>query len=193
MTITPEQIAAAENAAKKGTGNAALLVHVNAFLADKPNGASNAEIYDGLVSAGVEMAGADPRSNLNSYLARWGTAGALESKGVGVWAAKSVTPAAPPSFLVSDSNGNAAHIDTGPNGTLVTDPDTNAPSFLGTPVEQPVSDTLTEDFPGYEPLKDAGYTTRASLTGATEDSLMQIAGIGKATAGKIVAAFALAV
>jgi hypothetical protein len=43
------------------------------------------DIYDGLVAAGVEMAGADPRSNLTSYLSRWGTAGSLVDKGTGKW------------------------------------------------------------------------------------------------------------
>lgn len=181
QAVAPKEVAA-ENAAKKGTGNAALLTAVNTFLAGKES-ATNAEIYDGLVSAGVEMAGADPRSNLNSYLARWGTAGALESKGVGVWAAKTITPAAPqtsaPSFL------------TPPSEPTTEQPQTTAPAFLAPSTEQaPASDDLPTDFPMVEALKEAGYTTKASLSGKTVEELVQIPGIGAKSAEKIVAALA---
>lgn len=166
--------AKAENSQKKGFGNAALLVAVKALLADKPDGATNQSIYDGLMAAGVTMAGADPRGNLNSYLSRWGAAGALLDKGSGKWG----MPTAAPSFL-----------------GVPAVPDAAAPSFLSNP---PVSgenvsivgDILGKDFPGVEPLNEAGFTTKDELAGKTQEDLVAIPGIGAKTAEKILAALA---
>ena len=156
----------------KGTSNGALLAAVTAFLATRPDGATNQEVFDSLLSSGVEMAGADPRANMNSYLSRWASAGSLVSKGTGKWGA--VTVAAPPSFLAA------------PPAVV----EQVAPGFLTNPDEQVVYDILGEDFPGVEALAEAGITTLASLAGSTKESLVAIPGIGAKTADKILAALA---
>lgn len=149
---------------KKGPGNGALLASVVAVLTGKPDGLTNDEIFTGLQAAGVAMAGENPRDNLNAYLSRWGAvkAGGLVSAGTGKWKLESAV-AAPPAFLNSAPSA--------------TEPDEDFPG-------------LGEDFPGYEPLKAAGITTKDALVGKTKDELTAIAGIGAKTADKILEALA---
>lgn len=205
QAIAPKE-AAAENAGKKGTVNKELLTHVTAFLATKTDGATNQEIFDALLSAGVEMAGEKARENLNSYLSRWASAGSLVSNGAGKYGV------VPPSFLVAPIETTQSFT---PMPSLITpsEPVTPtpvpafaapippvepvvAPSFLApveptTPVEPAVvSDVLGDDFPGAEALAEAGLNTRESLTGKTAADLVAIPGIGAKTADKILAALA---
>jgi hypothetical protein len=178
----------------KGAGNSVLLGHVKAYLADKPEGATNQDIYDGLVAAGVEMAGADPRANLTSYLSRWGSAGSLVDKGTGKWG---VAPAAPgfltppaaeaPPAPPAEAPGFLAPPVAAPEAPAAP---AEAPGFLAPPAEgtPAVTDALGEDFPGVEALADAGITTRSGLAGKTAADLVAIPGIGAKTAEKILAA-----
>lgn len=172
--VAPKEVAA-DTASRKGTGNKELLAAVTAFLATKPDGASNQEIFDALLSGGVEMAGDKARENLNSYLSRWASAGSLVNKGTGAWGVAIQAPITPPSFL-----GTPAAVAPEPVVTI----ETPAPSFLA-PV---ASDALGDEFPGVEALTEAGITTKASLVGKTAEDLVAIPGIGAKTAGKILAA-----
>lgn len=203
QALAPKEVAA-ENAARKGTGNKELLGHVTAFLATKPDGATNTEIYDALLSAGVEMAGADPRANLTSYLSRWGSAGSIVSKGTGKWGVGApVAPVAPaPSFVPVAPP--APPIEQPAFVPAPVAPVELQPAFVpAPPAEQPVAPSfvpvapaptepvvLTADFPGFEPLTAAGFTTLASLAGKTAEELTAIPGIGAKTADKILAALA---
>lgn len=171
--LAPKEVAAESKA--KGAGNAALLAAVVKVLADKPEGLSNDQIFDAVKAQGLELAGAKPRDNFNAYLSRWGTAGQIVNLGVGKWGPVTATPPAAPGFLTPPADANQPVEQTPP-----------APGFLA----PPASDDLTAEFPGFEPLRDAGYTTKASLAGKSAEDLTAIAGIGAKTAGRILEALA---
>lgn len=48
-----------------------------------------------------------------------------------------------------------------------------------------VSDDLPDDFPGFESLVEAGYETLTSVKDASDEDLLEVTGIGKATLDKI--------
>lgn len=58
------------------------------------------------------------------------------------------------------------------------------------PEPSPEPTALPESFPGYEELVLAGFDTYESLNGVTQDELMEINGIGKVTASRILEALA---
>ncbi len=99
------------------------------------------------------------RDNLAAYLARWNKAGA-------VLKAEKVNRLDPAKFYAP-----------------VAAP--AVPSVFGG-VAAPAG--FPEDFPGREALVEAGYTSPADLAGKTNEELLAIPGVGKATAGKILAA-----
>ena len=156
QAVDPKEVAA-DNASRKGTPNKELLTHVQAFLSTKPKGATNQEIFDGLLSAGTEMAGDNARANLNSYLSRWASAGSLISKGPGSWGA---VPTVPPTFLTPEALVQQAPPFVPAVPFAVTAPVEPAPSFLA-PVQVVMAsdEILGEDFPGVEPLTEAGLTS----------------------------------
>lgn len=164
----------------KGTGNKELLGHVVSLLTGKPDGLENGAIFDGLLAAGVALAGEKARENLNSYLSRWGAveAGGVVSAGTGKWKLKVAGESAPPAGLPAAA----------PAGLPAGLPVTEAPA--GLPAGLPTSTPLGEDFPGFIPLGEAGITTREQLAGKSEDDLKAIKGIGAGTATKILAALA---
>lgn len=164
----------------KGTGNKELLGHVVSLLTGKPDGLENGAIFDGLLAAGVALAGEKARENLNSYLSRWGAveAGGIVSAGTGKWKLKVAGESAPPAGLPAAA----------PAGLPAGLPVTEAPA--GLPAGLPTSTPLGEDFPGFIPLGEAGITTREQLAGKSEDDLKAIKGIGAGTATKILAALA---
>lgn len=169
--LAPKEVAAEK---KEGASNKALLEAVKAVLNGKAEGMTNGDIYDAVTASGVTLAGEKARENFSSYLHRWGSAGALVDMGKGKWGYNVPVPSTTevPSFL---------------GGTPVEPSDTPVPSFLGgTPASKP----LTEDFPGYEPLAVAGFSTFESLAGKTAEDLQQIPGIGAKTATKILEALA---
>lgn len=167
----------ANAAVTKGVGNAALLEAVTGILKVAPGGMTNGDIFDALQAAGVEMAGEKARANLNSYLSRWG---AIGSNGIhqvekGKWGIgpAPAAPVTPPPFL---GNGDV--------------PPPPPPSFI-VGVDPGVETPLTEDFPGYAPLTEAGFTTREQLADKTTvEALQEIPGIGAKTAQKILEALA---
>lgn len=163
---------------EKGASNKAILEVVKKFLADKPNGATNQEIYDAVIAAGLELAGDKPRENFTSYLHRWGSAEALVSKGTGVWAVPGAAP--PAGFLGGTDQAAAGTTDSTPPA-----PPAEVPAFLGG-----TTTPLTADFPGYEPLSAAGISTKEALAGKTMEDLTGISGIGEKTATKILEALA---
>lgn len=152
-------------------GNAKLLEAVLAALATKPEGMTNGDIFDAVMAAGVEMSGTNPRANFNAYLSRWGTAGRLISRGTGKWGV--VIPNAYQAF-----------------DTAI--PEAPVPSFLAPPpIEARPTFVLDEQFPGYIPLTEAGFTSSGDLAGKTVEELQGIAGIGAKTATKILEALAV--
>lgn len=170
----------------KGAGNKELLAHVVTILTGKPDGMTNGDIFDALSAAGVQMAGEKPRENFNAYLARWGAvnAGGLVSKGTGKWGVGAAAPAAAP---VPDFLGGGA---VPPAAPPVPDFIAPAPPLPDAAPTAPTSTPLDATFPGFEPLTAAGYKFAEDLAGKTKDELTTIAGIGKATADKILAALA---
>lgn len=156
-------VAPKEVSTNKGPSNKELLVAVQGILSGKAEGLTNQDIWDALTT---KPEGATARDNFNSYLSRWGSAGSLVNLGVGKWG-YNVPVSAPPSFLA-------------PTGGTEQPQGEAPPSFL-----TPATTALTEDFPGYIPLTEAGFTTKESLAGKSVEALQQIKGIGAATAKKI--------
>ena len=121
--------------------------------------------YDGVstgdifASVGHLIGGENPRAGFTAYLSRWGTSGKLVNVRKGVWAL--------------------------PAGTV---DQAFAPWVPVITPTNPVDDNLPADFPGLYPLQAAGFHTKFSLSGKTLDDLKAIAGIGSATAVKILEA-----
>lgn len=147
---------------------------VLAILRDATSQMTVADIVEALKAEGIN-ANAD---NLKAYTARWSQTGAI-IKGeknnrleparyyappVGVPAAFGGAPMVPAPFVLPGFGSPAP-----------------SPSSFGAVASTP----LTEEFPGYVALNESGITTREVLVGKSVDELVQIKGIGKATAKAI--------
>lgn len=147
---------------KDKTGeSASILEMVKKILAGAEKQMTVLEVSEALKEEGVE----NNPDNIKAYLSRWAKTGII----VAAEKANKFEPAryyAPPV----------------PHGV---------PGFLSgkAPVtEQSTETEFPEEFPGREPLLEAGYTSPADLTGKTLEDLIAIPGIGKTTANKILAA-----
>lgn len=184
--VAPEKVASGGNA-EHGKVREAVIAMLRAA------GSMSADaIFAKLQEQGIEMAGTNPRSNLNAYISRWSKVPELGIVNVdrGVWGINQLVAPAVPSFLAPEQKPEVPSF-LAPEAPVVDEPvteqqTTRDPEVLEIPAD--AATVLPEQFPGYEALVEAGYTTLESLTGKTHDQLRRIKGVGAGTAREILAA-----
>lgn len=145
---------------------------VISILQDATSQMTVADIAEALKAKGIN-ANAD---NLKAYTARWAQTGAI-IKG------EKNNRLEPARYYAPPVATNAPSV----FGDAPAVPAPVAPSLFG----NVASTSLTEEFPGYAALSESGITTREALVGKSVDELIQVKGVGKATAKAIVEALAV--
>lgn len=149
---------------EKTEDNPSILEAVKKVLGESPKQMTTLEISEALKADGVD----NNPDNLNAYLTRWAKTGVIVK-------AEKANKFEPARYYMPP-------VPNGVPGFLA------APGAQTPPPQAPADTEFPEDFPGRVPLMEAGITSPADLAGKTEADLLAIPGIGKGTAGKILAA-----